>query len=297
MIARNIVRLLSGKWMGGYGIALCPAHDDNAPSFSISEGVDGRVLVHCFAGCEQDKVIAALESRGLWGKRDDSWSPRSTPRIPASNSSDRDSGKRTLAALGIWHSSAPAEDTLAEKYLASRGLFLSPPPALRFCSGLKHPRGGIWPAMVGLVTLGIDNTPVGIHRTYLAHDGVGKAPVAPQKMMLGTCRGGAVRLGAPADGLMVGEGIETCLAAMQATRKPAWAALSTSGLRALELPAEIRDVVVLADGDDAGDAAARDCAWRWQRQGRHVRIARPPRGLDFNDMLLIRTRHVEEVTP
>jgi len=30
---------------------------------------------------------------------------------------------------------------------------------------------------------------------------------------------------------MVGEGIETCLAAMQATGNPAWAALSTSGLR------------------------------------------------------------------
>jgi len=41
----------------------------------------------------------------------------------------------------------------------------------------------------------------------------------------------------------------TCLAAMQATGYAAWAALSTSGLRALELPDDIRDVIVLADGD------------------------------------------------
>jgi hypothetical protein len=27
----------------------------------------------------------------------------------------------------------------------------------------------------------------------------------------------------------------------------------------------VRDVTVLADGDDPGEAAARDCAWRWKR--------------------------------
>ena len=82
------------------------------------------------------------------------------------------------------------------------------------------------------------------------------------------------------------EGIETCLAAMQATGHPAWAALSTAGLRALDLPGDVRDAIVLADGDAAGEAAARDCAWRWKREGRRVRIARPPQGTDFNDMLM-----------
>ena len=122
----------------------------------------------------------------------------------------------------------------------------------------------------------------------------GKAPVDPQKMMLGPCRGGAVRLAEPGDVLMVGEGIETCLAAMQATGHPAWAALSTSGLRALDLPKDVRDVIVLADGDDPGEAAARDCAWRWKREGRRVRIARPPQGMDFNDMLMGRAPRIEE---
>ena len=92
---------------------------------------------------------------------------------------------------------------------------------------------------------------------------------------------------------MIGEGIETCLAAMQATGQPAWAALSTSGLRSLDLPANVRDVIVLADGDEAGEGAARDCALRWRRQGRRVRIARPPRGMDFNDMLLGRAPCIE----
>jgi hypothetical protein len=140
--------------------------------------------------------------------------------------------------------------------------------------------------MVALVTRGSDCAPLAIHRTFLIRHGLSKAPVEPAKMMLGPCRGGAVRLGPIFDRVMIAEGIETALSAMQATGKTAWAALSTSGLRTLELPASIRNVVMLADGDNAGETAAQDAALRWTREGRCVRIARPPRGLDFNDVLL-----------
>jgi putative DNA primase/helicase len=112
-------------------------------------------------------------------------------------------------------------------------------------------------------------------------------------MMLGPCRGGAVRLADPGDVLMIGEGIETCLAAMEATGHPAWAALSTSGLRTLDRPKDVRDVIVLADGDQAGEMAAQECAVRWRRQGRRVRIACPPQGMDFNDMLLGRAPRIK----
>jgi hypothetical protein len=105
-------------------------------------------------------------------------------------------------------------------------------------------------------------------------------------MLLGSCRGGAVRLAETDNTLMIGEGIETCLAAMQATGRPAWAAISTSGMRALELPMTVREVTVLADGDEPGEAAAMACARRWKREDRRVRIARPSHGLDFNDVLL-----------
>jgi hypothetical protein len=143
--------------------------------------------------------------------------------------------------------------------------------------------------MVALVTSGVDDVPLAIHRTFLSRDGTCKAPVDPQKMMMGPCRGGAVRLLPLGEMLMIGEGIETCLAAMKATGHAVWAALSTSGLRALDLPAKVRDVIVLADGDDPGQAAAKSAAMRWKRGGVRVRIAKPPNGLDFNDMLLGRT--------
>ena len=44
-----------GRWL-----ARCPAHADRSPSLSITEGDDGRVLVHCFAGCGAAEIVAAV---------------------------------------------------------------------------------------------------------------------------------------------------------------------------------------------------------------------------------------------
>ena len=198
-------------------------------------------------------------------------------------------------ALSIWEAAAPGDHASIEAYLAARGIYLPAPRTLRFCAQLKHPSHSRWPGMLALVTRGEDDTPLAVHRTFLDGDG-GKAPVEPSKMMLGPCRGGAVRLAPAGDVLLVGEGIETCLAAMQATGMPAWAALSTSGLRTLDLPKGVGEVIVLADGDPGGEAAALACALRWKSEGRRVRIARPPWGYDFNDVLLGRGPLKKQVT-
>jgi putative DNA primase/helicase len=287
--AETIARALRGRKIGREWMAQCPAHDDRTPSLSIRDTDGGQVLVHCHAGCDQGRVIATLRMLGLWAENTCA-SSRPTPCTDR----ERYNARRSEAALSIWHSATLADGTIVETYLASRGLHLPLPPTLRFHEGLKHSSGSIWPAMVALVTRGLDETLLGVHRTFLAHDGAGKAPIDPQKMMFGPCRGGAVRLGTPGNVLMVGEGIETCLAAMQDSGHPALAALSTSGLRALDLPDDVRDVIVLADGDDPGEAAARDAAFRWRSEGRRVRIARPPRGMDFNDLLLGRPPRIAE---
>ena len=41
----------------------CPAHDDQNPSLSVSEGDDGRALLKCHAGCPTEDVVAALGIR------------------------------------------------------------------------------------------------------------------------------------------------------------------------------------------------------------------------------------------
>ena len=80
------------RWM-----ACCLAHDDRQPSLSIREGDDGRVLLHCFAGCGNLDILDAL---GL------DWSalfpelPPSGPHTPA--------GRPRRAAAPI-----PAKDALS----------------------------------------------------------------------------------------------------------------------------------------------------------------------------------------
>jgi hypothetical protein len=49
----------------------CPAHHDETPSLTVTER-NGRVLVHCHAGCSQEVLIAILRERHLW--------PSSSPR-------------------------------------------------------------------------------------------------------------------------------------------------------------------------------------------------------------------------
>ena len=65
------------KGNGGY-IACCPAHDDQNPSLSITEGDDGKVLLHCFAGCTIDEICKAcdLKVSDLFSKQ-----PREASRI------------------------------------------------------------------------------------------------------------------------------------------------------------------------------------------------------------------------
>jgi hypothetical protein len=76
MTAEAIAQALQARRTGpGRWMARCPAHDDRTPSLSIAER-NGSVLVHCFAGCRQAEVIAALRARGLWPERKTEWLPR-----------------------------------------------------------------------------------------------------------------------------------------------------------------------------------------------------------------------------
>jgi len=59
----GVRKIAEGRWL-----ACCPAHDDKNPSLSISQ-ISDKVLVHCFAGCEQWDVLQALTELGLWNRQ------------------------------------------------------------------------------------------------------------------------------------------------------------------------------------------------------------------------------------
>jgi putative DNA primase/helicase len=195
--------------------------------------------------------------------------------------------RRIEIARRIWEVAKDARGTPVATYLAGRGISLAAPSSLRWAPRCWHPSGTFLPAMIARID-NIDGELIGIHRTFLRPDGSGKADLEPQKAMLGRAAGGAVRLAPAAETLLVGEGIETSLAAMQATARPAWAALSAPGVKRLILPRDARDVVIAVDRDHSGtgERSARAAAQRWVSEGRRVRLIIPNRiGADINDLL------------
>lgn len=60
MIEKLITRLDGVKRTGqNRYTAKCPAHPDKSPSLTVAEK-EGRVIFHCFAGCEPADVLAAV---------------------------------------------------------------------------------------------------------------------------------------------------------------------------------------------------------------------------------------------
>lgn len=294
MNAAEIATALGGQRFGTYWMACCPAHNDRKPSLSLCDAGE-KVLIYCHAGCDALHVIEQLRKRGLWTSHYGVNGAESSKRPSLENRRDFAVDYHEYA-LTLWKSAQPPQGSLVETYLTTRGISCELPQTVRFHPSLRHPAGRYWPVMIALVQDGISGLPRAIHRTFLAEAGTGKAPVPQSKLMLGPCAGGAVRLAEPGETLLVGEGIETCLSAMLVTGLPTWAALSTSGLRKLLLPATARDIVVLADGDAPGEEAALYCARRWSSEGRRVRIARAPAGLDFNDLLRRQNPSPDRVT-
>ena len=108
MTAESIAQALGGHRTGATWVARCPAHEDRKPSLSISSGNDGKVLVHCHAGCDQRDVIAILRQRGLWETTRTSWgrfARKRKDRVP--DEPDPDARKRSETALAIWQASQP----------------------------------------------------------------------------------------------------------------------------------------------------------------------------------------------
>ncbi len=289
--AQALVKALGGRWCRSYGMVRCPVHDDRTPSLKVSDNPDGGLAVHCFAGCAWRDVKDALRRQGLlpaW--RANSRSTRSHVPRPSSAKpkAERDPEKagRIEAARRIWDDALPAADSLVERYLRGRGITMPIPPSIRYAPNLRHtPTGMTLPTMVAAIQ-GPDRRIMGIHRTYLRGDGKDKVPFTKPRLMLGVCRQGAVRLAAAGPTLAIGEGIETSLTVMQESGIPTWAALSTGGMEGIILPPCVREVILCPDGDTPGDVAALAAAHRILSEGRKVRVARPPDGTDFNDLLL-----------
>lgn len=290
----GIARALGGATRQGRGwLAFCPSHDNTrTPALSLDIGNNGNLLVSCHSGCDGRAVLDALRGRGLIEGRANGDGVAVDPVEAAKREKERRAKEAQMRgfAISLWSAAQPGEGTPVATYLReARGIDLDViPPSLRFHPAIKHPSGVTLPAMVAIVE-NVRGEGIGIHRTFLRADGMGKADIQPSKAMLGPVRGGAVRFSRDRETMAVAEGIESALSFAVATRTPTLAVLSTSGMKAVGLPAMplASSLIVAADNDPAGLMAGRILARRAVDEGRAARVIHPPvEGEDFNDLLL-----------
>lgn len=286
--ARDLSHTLGGRWYGQYGTAPCPVcqpqrrKDQNA--LTLSDSADGRLLLDCKkTHCVFRDILAAagVDRSDFRSFDQENYEVRRAERAAEIE-------KKSRQAQRVWQEAWPITGTIAETYMReARSITCALPPILRFHPACWHWSAQRIPAMVALIEGGDG---IAVHRTYLRHDGSGKAGLdGGDKLMLGPARGGAVRVSSAQGPLLVGEGIETTLSALALygkTNAGAWAALSTSGMSALRLPDSPGQLLLAPDGDKAGRGAAFALADRAVREGWTVSILTPPAGGDFNDILM-----------
>ncbi len=227
--------------------ASCPIHAEKSSSFHVVEpgavggvfkcfgcGAGGSIIDFTMAhtGLDFTATVRRLASEGgIDGELSDArraalQDRRERLTAEADLAAQRQAEKGHRTALDLWSRSDRASDILP-RYLAARGVNLSAlggvPATLRTAQSLEHWTGDgtpnhVGPAMIGAI--GRDKL-VGVHRTWIAPTARARFPdgtKVPKQWIgrTGDMFGRPCVLSPPTDRVVVGEGIETALAAYSA---------------------------------------------------------------------------------
>lgn len=329
----NLVRDLApeGRRCGSYWIAKNPTRADrNAGSFWVlvkgsatgawrdeATGEQGDVLNLIGYCMGHGDFKATLDWARAWlnlGRMsDDDRRRRVADADDRRRECERDDGERLeknrKSAFGIYLAALKRQwgGSPADVYLRSRGVDVGQlgrrPGCLGWLPDALHRESG-WrgPVMVAGMT-GADGRLMAVHRTWLASDGLSKAPVSPQRKIWPSFAGAAIRMWRGDSGLSVDdaarhglrealvlvEGVEDALSvAISAPKYRVWAAGSLGNLALQVMPECVDEVIVVADNDwgkpqaqQQFDAAIAALA----RQVDKVSVARAWVGKDANDLL------------
>ena len=310
MDTRTLARALGGVAVGRNAVAAPgPGHSlrDRSLSVRLDPAAPDGFLVHSHAG--DDWRVCRDYVRRRLGLHE--WQPGEDDRqrtihpsyvekwdlahveLEANEMRQRteDDLKRIDRALAIWNEGIDPRGTLAERYLKSRALKPDDYAAgrvLRFhshCPWRNENTGKTdrIPALIAAFRSIDDDEITGIHRIALRPDGT-----KIDRRMLGIVYRAAVKLDpAPTDTVIIGEGIETCLAARQLGLKPAWALGSVGAISRFPVFENVDRLIILGEHDDASARAISLCGARWRRAGKNAQQIKPDAGCgDLNDELL-----------
>jgi hypothetical protein len=187
-----------------------------------------------------------------------------------------DDNKNSERAERIWREAVPIAGTLAERYLHERRYLYDLPgdDVIRFHGRCTFGVGQRHSCLIGLYRNIRTNAPQAIVRTALLPDGSDKI----DRLGLGPCGGAAVKIDADENvhaGLVIGEGLESCLAARQRYGlRPAWSLGSAGAIAKFEVLSGVTSLTLLVDNDGphgTGPRATTECWNRWTAAGREVR--------------------------
>jgi hypothetical protein len=179
------------------------------------------------------------------------------------------------------------------QYLEHRGLAgVRPLPSLlRFHRAMPYwhdtEKLGVYPAMVAPI-VAPDGRTVALHRTYLTSDGR-KADVPKVKKLTGAAgplAGACIPLHKPARGTVgIAEGIETGLPGWLGSGVPTVAGYCARQLAVWRWPTGVQRIVIFADADKAGRAAANTLRSRAMAAGLRCEVLTPTdEGADWCDV-------------
>lgn len=303
MNLRDAAEALEGEVVGKQVMAPGPGHShrDRSLAVFLKPSAPDGFIVYSHAGDSwtlcREYVLSKLSfmhtEEGRGGYRPFSHHSISMARRNTQGSLMAESSR----ILAIWNAAHSLIGTPGSSYLAGRGIDLGRLP-VHLDNVLRwHPScpwgNGRHGCLLALMTDALSGEPTAIHRTALTSAGkkVGKK-------MLGPSRGSVVRLwpdDAVLTGLVLGEGIETTLAAASRIEHrgthlfPAWAAGSAGGLAKFPVLPGIEALTLLVDNDEsgAGQRSALECSLRWTSAGRQViRLVPNAPGIDFNDLVV-----------
>ncbi len=291
-LLNEIRRALGGKIVGAQVVAPGPGHSSKDASLSIRPTAmnnDGFV-VHSY--CGDDPIICRDYVRAKLGR-------------PSFKAGRRDHRivKPILQRVGepaatvwaesfhaaLWNTAKDPLDTPVQSYLGSRCIDLAPELAgdvIRFHKNCPFERER-YPAMLCLVRNIVTNEPQAIHRTALSPDGTAiKRDGKTLRLSLGPVAAGAIKLASDEDvctGLHVGEGLETCLSALQLGFAPCWSLISVGGISKFPILGGVEALTILEETGEASARAIDECGQRWRDAGREVWVVSPTSGSDIND--------------
>ncbi len=283
-----IAKALGGEVTGQSVLAPGPNHSvkDRSLSVTLSSIAPDGFIVYSHSGDDWRQCREHVRARlGLFAFKPERHGhiTRRDAREPIAD----DIAKRN-AALTLWSRAVDPRGTLVERYLNGRGLNLpieAAFEAIRFHSRCIDDL----PGMVCLVRNIVTNVPQGIHRTALSPDGTAISRNSKTyRKSLGQIADGAIKLDRDEhveQGLVIGEGLETCLAARQLGFAPVWSAISTRGIAVFPILPGIEGLTILGEVDSANWRDVEACASRWRGLGCEVIVSDPLLGSDLNDVM------------